>query len=157
MSTPLFEHIGEEMTEEEEAISTSTPGFRFDVSSGCSVEPAATVLPDTDEDTEAWVEKLINDEPVVMFALEWCEFCWSVRKLFDRMGIDYRSVDLDSVEYQEHDLGGRIRAVLHKRTGSPTIPQIMIDGTHIGGASELFNAVRDGSARDLLDSAGVFL
>ena len=155
LSTPLFEHIGEEMTEEEEAISTSTPGFRFDVSAGCSVEPAAVPLPDTDEDTEAWVEKLINDEPVVMFALEWCEFCWSVRKLFDRMGIDYRSVDLDSVEYQENDLGGRIRAVLHKRTGSPTIPQIMIDGTHIGGASELFDAVRDGTARVLLDSAGV--
>ena len=26
----------------------------------------------------------IREQPVVMFALEWCEFCWSVRKLFKR-------------------------------------------------------------------------
>ena len=53
--------------------------------------------------------------PCVLFALEWCEFCWSVRKLFAQLGIAYRSVDLDSVEYQADDLGGRIRAVLADR------------------------------------------
>jgi len=91
----------------------------------------------------------------VMFALEWCEFCWSVRKLFTRLGISYRSIDVDSVEYQKDDLGGRIRAVLADRTGQKTLPQVYIGGEHIGGATDLFNAWRDGSAQKRLDDAGV--
>jgi cysteine synthase A len=152
MSTPLFEHIGEEMTAEEAAISCSTPGYRFDVA---VATPAETARPETDAEAEDLVDDILAKHAVVMFALEWCEFSWSVRKLFDRMDIAYHSVDLDSVEYQDDELGGRIRAVLHKRLGSPTIPQIMIGGTHVGGATELFDAVRDGSARQLLDAAGV--
>ena len=51
-------------------------------------------------EAERFVDEIVRDEPVVLFALEWCEFCWSVRKLFARLGIAYRSVDLDSVAYQ---------------------------------------------------------
>ena len=35
-------------------------------------------------DAARLVTQIVDDEPVVMFALEWCEFCWSVRKLFAR-------------------------------------------------------------------------
>ena len=93
---------------------------------------------------------MIANEPVVLFALEWCEFCWSVRKLFRRLNIEYRSIDLDSVSYQQDDRGGKIRAVLAKRIGSPTIPQVFIAGQHVGGATELFDAMRDGSMQALL-------
>jgi cysteine synthase A len=91
----------------------------------------------------------------VLFALEWCEFCWSVRKLFARVGVAYRSVDLDSVEYQSGDLGGKIRAVLADRTGAKTIPQIFIGGEHIGGCTELFDAWRDGSIQRRLSGRGI--
>ena len=68
----------------------------------------------------AFVERVISDreQPVTMFALEWCEFCWSVRRMFAKLGIPYRSVDLDSVEYQKDDRGGKIRAALRARTRS---------------------------------------
>ncbi len=146
LSTPLFEGIGEEMDEAEIELSRSTPGYRFDNPAACPAIPRpvqpATVL---DPAADAMVTALVRDEPVLLFALEWCEFCWSARKLFKRMGIAYRSVDLDSVEYQADDLGGKIRAVLAQRTGSPTIPQIYVGGEHIGGCTELFDAVRAGS------------
>ena len=45
-----------------------------------------------------------------MFVLEWCEFCWSVCKMFAKCKIPYRSVDLDSMEYQQDNWGGKIRA-----------------------------------------------
>ena len=45
--------------------------------------------------------------------------------------------------------------MLHRRTGSPTIPQVFLGGQHLGGATELFDAIRDGSARSLLQAAGV--
>jgi cysteine synthase A len=92
-----------------------------------------------------------------MFALEWCEFCWAVRKLFARLGIAYESVDLDSVAFQRQDIGVNVRAVLRQRIGSPTIPQIFVAGQHIGGCTELFDAVQDGSLRTLLSRTGVDL
>ncbi len=84
-----------------------------------------------------------------MFALEWCEFCWAARKLFSRLSVEFLSVDLDSVRYQEGDLGINVRAVLEDRIGSPTIPQIFIGGEHVGGATELFDSFRYGEAQKL--------
>ena len=156
LSTPLFEDIHIDMNDEELAISRSTPGCRFDASPAPALplrQPASAVV--LDEEAEAFVTGVVNDEPVVMFALEWCEFSWSVRKLFARLGIDYKSVDLDSVAFQRGDIGGKIRAVLNARTGSPTIPQVFIGGAHIGGCTELFEAMREGSMQKRLEAAGV--
>jgi cysteine synthase A len=94
-------------------------------------------------------------QPVVMFALEWCEFCWSVRKLFKAFGIPYRSVDLDSADYQEDNWGGQIRNALKVRTSAPTIPQIFVGGQHIGGATETFDAFNDGRLQKLLRDSGI--
>ncbi len=157
LSTPLFEHIGEAMTAEELALSRSTPSCRFDAPSPAPSASPATAASAVQLDAQAvrFVEDVIRDQPVVLFALEWCEFCWSVRKLFTQLGISYRSVDLDSVTYQDGDLGGKIRAVLAARTGATTIPQIYIGGTPVGGATDLFEAWRNGTARELLARAGV--
>ncbi|HEY5658499.1 MAG TPA: cysteine synthase A [Myxococcota bacterium] len=162
LSTPLFEGITEDMTEEEIAISCSTPGGRFDAAPApaapsCSVERRQQdVAPaPLDRDAERFVREAVATEPVVMFALEWCEFCWSVRKLFERLGVAYRSVDLDSVEYQAGDRGGKIRAVLAQQVGVPTIPQIFVAGKHVGGCTDLFDAYGDGSLLRALDAIGV--
>jgi cysteine synthase A len=156
LSTPLFDGIPADMTDEEEAIARSTANYRFD-----SAPP-----PPSDADTEtdaappealALLEEVTHDpdNPVLMFALEWCEFCWSVRKLFDEYQIPYRAIDLDSVAYQADNQGGKIRAALLQRTGQKTIPQIYIGGEHIGGASELFDACKEGRLATLLERNNV--
>jgi cysteine synthase A len=78
-----------------------------------------------------------------------------VRKFFARLGIRYRSVDLDSVAYQRDDLGGRIRDVLADRVGVRTIPQVFIGGEHIGGCTDLFDAWRHGSLPQRLLGLGI--
>ena len=155
LSTPLFEDIREEMTTEELALSCSTACCRFDVQApgaqaGVTDQPARL-----DPDAERFVEETIANEPVVLFALEWCEFCWSVRKLFARLGVSYLSVDLDSVGYQENDRGGKIRAVLADRLGVNTIPQIFIGGHHVGGCTELFEAMRSGAMQERMRERGI--
>jgi cysteine synthase A len=75
--------------------------------------------------------------------------------MFARTGIQYRSVDLDSVEFQVGDRGGKIRAVLAQRTGAVTIPQIFVGGAHIGGCTEVFNAWRDGSMQKRMVENGI--
>jgi cysteine synthase A len=158
LSTPLFDGIGVDMNEEELALSRSTPGYRFDATAAAAAPtpvPAAPSEATADTEAEAFVADAIDGEPVVMFALQWCEFCWAVRKLFARLGIAYRSVDLDSVAMQEGQLGTRLRPVLRRRTGAPTIPQIWIGGAHVGGAIDLFDAFRQGHAQRMLAAAGV--
>jgi cysteine synthase len=144
MTTPLFADIGEQMTAEELALSHSTPACRFD-ESHASAPAAASARAELDFDTRRWVTELIRDEPVVLFALEWCEFCWSVRRLFAQLGIAHRTIALDSAEYQAADRGGKIRAVLAAMTGASTIPQVFIGGEHVGGSTDLFRGWRDGS------------
>jgi cysteine synthase A len=103
------------------------------------------------------VERLLGDQeqPLVLFALEWCEFCWALRKLFAQCGIPYRSVDLDSTAYQQGDRGGQIRAVLRERTGSRTIPQVFVGGEFIGGSTETMEAFKTGRLQALLRGNGV--
>lgn len=154
LSTPLFEGIAEEMDAQETALSRSTPGFRFD-QPAAGIPARSPASAEIDPEAARFVAEMVRDEPVVMFALEWCEFCWSVRKLFKRLGIQYRSVDLDSVEYQPGGRGGKIRAVLARDTGRPTIPQIYIGGVHMGGCTELFDAMREGALQRHLQASGI--
>jgi cysteine synthase A len=155
LSTPLFENIGEEMSADEIALSRSTPNYRFDVPATCAVAPAREQSAELDAEAVQFVNEVIAAEPVVLFALEWCEFCWSVRKLFGKLGLPYRSIDLDSVAYQENDRGGKIRAALGNRIGVSTIPQIFIGGQHVGGCTELFDSVRDGTVQKRLEECGI--
>jgi cysteine synthase len=159
MSTPLFDGIQVDMNEAELELSRSTPGCRFDpplapppLAKPPQPEPAAEVV---DAEAEVFVTNVIQEERVVLFALEWCEFCWSVRKLFAELGIAYKSVDIDSVAFQKRELGTKIRATLKERCGAPTIPQIFIGGVHMGGAMDLFDALAKGQAWQLLTDAGV--
>ena len=154
LSTPLFADIGEDMNDEEIALSTSTPGYRFDISAPAPAAPAAAPVA-TDADAEAFVESVVADEPVVMFALEWCEFCWALRKLFAALGVEYRSIDIDSVEYQEGERGVKIRQALGKKLGSPTIPQVFVAGEHLGGCTDIVEAFDDGSLTARFENAGV--
>jgi len=157
MTTPLFYDISEEMTSEEIEISKSTPSFRFDAPS--PTPPAETESEPTQVTPEAvsFLEQAINDpeNPVVLFAFEWCEFCWSVRKLFAECGIPYRSIDLDTADYQDNDWGGQVRAALNARFDVTTIPQICVGGELIGGASETFDSFKSGEFQKLLEQHGV--
>ena len=165
LSTPLFSDIEETMNEEELALSASTPGYRFDAPAPQCAMPQKHVATPTSTpatasiNTDAYAEQFVNEvlagEPIVMFALEWCEFSWSVRRYFRALGIFYRSIDLDSVEYQVNDFGGKIRAVLGKRLGIPTIPQIFIAGKHIGGCTDLFDNASAGAMQTQLDEHGI--
>ena len=160
LSTPLFEDISVDMSKDEQEISRSTPNYRFDA------PPPSPPVADSDEeeapaDAPADAVEFLKDSthdpenPVVLFALEWCEFCWSVRKMFAHYEIPYRAVDLDSVAYQQDNKGGNIRKALEADTGLKTIPQIYIGGKHVGGATDLFDAAKDGAMAKMLEANNV--
>ena len=158
LSTPLFEDVAVEMTEEEIELSKSTPGYRFDAApvptpAPASVEAVAAV----DEAASSEVDILLRDphQPVVMFAYQWCEFCTAVSKVFAKYGIAYSSIDLDSVAYQQGDRGARIFEVLKRRTGSVSLPQIFIGGDFAGGCTDVFDSLKSGQLHTRLQKHGV--
>ena len=59
-----------------------------------------------------------------------CPYCSRAKKLLGQKG----------VEYQEYDItmGGEKRAEMLQRAGGRhTVPQIFIDGAHVGGSDDL--------------------
>lgn len=157
LSTPLFEEIAVEMTPEEIAIASSAAPAVCEVRPAAAGTPAPSAAAKATPEIEAHVRDLLADraQPVVLFAFEWCEFSWSVRKLFKKCGIPYRSVDLDAAANQVDDRGGKIRAAVAARSGVVTIPQIFVGGQFVGGASEVFEAFKQGHLQALLRDSGV--
>lgn len=156
LSTPLFEDVADEMNEAELELSRSTPGFRFDVTPADAPAPVKVAVA-VDETATREVDAMLSDpnQPVVMFAFEWCEFCGSVRKVFAEYGIAYTSIDLDSVAYQQGDRGNRIFDDLKRRTGTVTLPQIFIGGDFQGGGIDVFDSLKSGQLHGRLQKHGV--
>ncbi len=156
LSTPLFADIEAEMDADEWAISRSSPGWRFDAPPPAA--PASAPAPAAPSaETAQFVAEALRDarQPVLMFALEWCEFCWTLRRFFKQIGVPLRSIDLDSVQYQAEGRGQRIRAALHAHTGINTIPQVFVAGRFIGGCTDTLAAWDDGRLQAWLRAAEV--
>lgn len=155
LSTILFDDVDADMNAEEKAIASSTAGYRFDLPMpAAKSEPQPVGVPAA---AAQFVHETVHskDKPVVMFSLAWCEFCWSVRKLFDRSGIAYESVDLDSVAYQAKGWGGEVRSALTALTGVSTIPQIFVAGQFVGGATDVLKEFDNGRLQDRLNECGI--
>ncbi len=157
LSTPLFEDIPAEMTEEELTISESTSGYRFDAPKTDERKTISEAPPAASTEATEFLYNTVNKHPgaVVMFALEWCEFCWSVKKLLKHLGVECVAYDLDSVDYQQNNWGGEIRLALRERTLKTTIPQIFLDGEHLGGCTDLFDKFKSGDLQKQFDALGI--
>lgn len=156
-STPLFAEIAADMDDAEWALSRSTPFARMDAPPPVAIADTSVAPEAGDRELERELEGMLvdGDAPALMFALSWCEFCWSVRRLFEHLQVPLRIVALDAPEFLAANRGVRLRSQLRLRTGSETLPQVFIAGDFVGGCSESFAAVRDGSLARRLAAVGV--
>jgi cysteine synthase A len=154
LSTPLFDGVSNDMSAEEHEISRSTPSARFGAPPP-AIPPAAPAPVAVDTEARAVLDRSIAEAPVVLFALEWCEFCWSLRKFLDRLAVPYAVVALDAVALQPDELGLRVRRALNARTGAATIPQLFIGGAFIGGCTDAIAEYRSGALQTRLAAAGI--
>ena len=59
-----------------------------------------------------------------------CPYCSRAKKLLGQKGVDYQEYDIT--------MGGEKRAeMLQRANGRHTVPQIFIDGAHVGGSDDL--------------------
>ncbi len=59
-----------------------------------------------------------------------CPYCSRAKALLDSKGVSYREIDVTM------DAGLR-RAMMDRSNGRSTVPQIFIDGLHVGGSDDL--------------------
>ncbi len=124
LSTPLFENIPADMTEEELEIAKSTP----------STPPPPPGLPPATPEATEWVQNEARSSKVVIFSLEYCEFCWTLTSFLDALGVPYHKIDIDSFIYAKDNLGNKYRASLVEWTKCPTFPQFFVSSEFVGGA-----------------------
>ena len=72
-----------------------------------------------------------------------CGFCYSAKKLLSKKGADFKEINVltDSARKKE---------MMNRAGGCHTVPQIFIDGKHIGGCDELYALERQGGLDQLL-------
>ncbi len=80
---------------------------------------------------------------ITVYTLPWCPHCARARALLKRRGLAFREVD--GTETPD------FRARLADLTGGFTVPQIVIDGTPIGGADRLASLDRAGVLAAIAD------
>jgi len=73
-----------------------------------------------------------------------CYFCESAKRLLNKKNYSYKEIDVSSSE--------SLRDLMIKRAnGKRTIPQIFIDGIHIGGWNELYALDRSSQLDGMID------
>lgn len=80
---------------------------------------------------------------VEMYTTMWCGYCARARNLLQRKGVDFEDIDVEA------DTSKRTEMV-QRAGGCTTVPQIFIDGVHVGGSDELAALDRAGKLDPLL-------
>jgi glutaredoxin 3 len=73
---------------------------------------------------------------IEIYTTRWCGYCVRAKALLDGKGIAYEEIRLDD--------DPAFRRNLQELTGGWTVPQILIDGTPIGGYTELWRLDKSG-------------
>ena len=72
-----------------------------------------------------------------------CAFCDFAKALLDRKGVSYKEIFIG-------DDTNKMEEMIKKSNGMRTVPQIFIDGQHIGGNDKLQALERDGKLNSIL-------
>ena len=79
---------------------------------------------------------------ILIFTTNWCPFCRRAKALFTQKGVKWTEHDIEEDPAQ--------RQAMIKASGRDTVPQIFINGTHIGGSDDLFELDAKGGLDKLL-------
>lgn len=80
---------------------------------------------------------------VEIYTKTFCGFCVRARHLLEAKGVKFEEYVIDG--------GGPKRdEMIERSNGRTTVPQIFIDGRHVGGCNDLYALERDGKLNELL-------
>ena len=111
------------------------------------IHPEALNIIETNHaDIVAEVQEAISDNALVIVGMAQNPAPKRARKVLDEIGIDYRYL-----EYGNYFKEWRRRNALKMWTGWPTFPMVFVNGTLIGGSSDMRSLIESGEFQNLLE------
>ncbi len=80
---------------------------------------------------------------IEIYSTPWCPFCIAAKRLLDRKGVAYEDTDVSGNAQLRQEM-------MQRANGRYTVPQIFIDGVHVGGCDDLHALDRAGKLDPLL-------
>ncbi len=80
---------------------------------------------------------------VEIYTKTFCGFCVRARHLLESKGVDFEEYVIDGG-------GPKREEMIQRANGRTTVPQIFIDGRHVGGCNDLYDLDREGKLNELL-------
>ncbi|UZJ54109.1 hypothetical protein CBS101457_003429 [Exobasidium rhododendri] len=93
-------------------------------------------------------EKLISDSKVAVFSKSYCPYCKKAKSVIQSFNVPGVGI----IELDEESEGADIQAYLADKTGQRTVPNIFIDGKHIGGSDDLAKLNSSGELQKLISA-----
>ncbi|HVI28606.1 glutaredoxin 3 [Hansschlegelia sp.] len=80
---------------------------------------------------------------VTIFSRSTCPYCDMAKDLLDRKGVSFEEIDIGREPARRAEM-------ISRAGGRTTVPQIFIDGRHVGGCDDLYALDRSGGLDPLL-------
>ncbi len=82
---------------------------------------------------------------ILIYSTPWCSYCSRAKQLLNSKRVTFTDINVSGKP--------DVRAEMEQKAGAHTVPQIWIDGRHIGGCSELYALEYSGELDALLGLA----
>ncbi|CAN6993374.1 unnamed protein product [Brassica oleracea var. botrytis] len=92
-----------------------------------------------------FVKKTISSHKIVIFSKSYCPYCRRAKSVFGELDQVPHVVELD-----EREDGWNVQSALGEIVGRRTVPQVFINGKHIGGSDDTVEAHESGELAKLL-------
>ncbi|XP_076956374.1 glutaredoxin-C4-like [Bidens hawaiensis] len=102
----------------------------------CNAEAASSVK---------FVKKTVSSHPIVIFSKSYCPYCKRAKGVFNDLNTKPHVIELD-----EREDGSKIQDALSEIVGRRTVPQVFINGKHLGGSDDTVEAYQSGELAKLL-------
>ncbi|GMH06513.1 hypothetical protein Nepgr_008353 [Nepenthes gracilis] len=96
----------------------------------------------------AFVHNVIYSNRIAVFSKSYCGYSLRAKRIFSSLHEQPFVVELDL-----RDDGSEIQDVLLDLVGRRTVPQVFVNGKHIGGSDDLHTAVISGKLQKILDNS----
>lgn len=80
---------------------------------------------------------------VLIYSKDYCPFCQRAKALFDNLGQKYEEIDLMANPQRKSEM-------VSMANGRTTVPQIFVNGKHLGGCDDVYALHDKGELEPLL-------
>lgn len=79
---------------------------------------------------------------VLLYTTSWCPYCHRAKALLKAKGVQWKELNIEADPAHRH--------AMTEASGRDTVPQIIINGTHVGGSDDLADLEANGELDKLL-------